>query len=162
MLTELTFCRKSSINISIDNRYYNRFIHLGRTIFPVNHNGASAFTIPTIFGIAHAQVRVLHSRDTSHPICDLSRIIATRQLDAVTVPSTHYVSNNCIYFQPHLFAGTNSIAIDLMTLKDGFFSQHRHQPWATSNPAISSCWLLWMPMIAQWLKQSTCSRKYVA
>ena len=40
MLTEPTFCRNSSINISIDNRYDNRFIHLGRPIFTVNHNGA--------------------------------------------------------------------------------------------------------------------------
>ena len=39
MLTEPTFCRNSSINISIDNRYDNRFIYLGRPIFTVNHNG---------------------------------------------------------------------------------------------------------------------------
>ena len=41
MLTELTFCRKASINISIDNRYYNWFIHLRRPIFPVKHNVAA-------------------------------------------------------------------------------------------------------------------------
>ena len=40
MLTERKFCRKSSINIVIDNRYCNRFIHLGRPIFAVNPNGA--------------------------------------------------------------------------------------------------------------------------
>ena len=44
MLTEPTFCRNSSINISIDNRYDNRFIHLGRPIFTVNHNGACVYT----------------------------------------------------------------------------------------------------------------------
>ena len=44
MLTEPTFCRSSSINISIDNRYDNRFIHLGRPIFTVNHNGACVYT----------------------------------------------------------------------------------------------------------------------
>ena len=43
MLTEPTFCRNSSINISIDNRYYNRFIHLRRPIFTVNHNGACVY-----------------------------------------------------------------------------------------------------------------------
>ena len=43
MLTELTFCRESSINISIDNRYYHRLIHIRRLIFPVNHNGASVY-----------------------------------------------------------------------------------------------------------------------
>ena len=59
------------------------------------------------------------------PICDLSRIIATPQLHAFTVPSTHYVSHNCIYVRSHLFAGTDSIAIDLKTMKDWLFSQHR-------------------------------------
>ena len=57
MFTEPTFCRNSSINISIGNRYYDRFINLGRPIFSLNHSGASAatvFTIPTTFGIAHA------------------------------------------------------------------------------------------------------------
>ena len=43
MLTEPTFCRNSSINIPIDNRYDNRFIHLGRPIFTVNHNGACVY-----------------------------------------------------------------------------------------------------------------------
>ena len=43
MLTEPTFCRNSSINISIDNRYDNRFIHLGRPIFTVNYNGAGVY-----------------------------------------------------------------------------------------------------------------------
>ena len=37
MLTEPTFCRNSSINISIDYQYDNRFIHLGRPIFTMNH-----------------------------------------------------------------------------------------------------------------------------
>ena len=41
MLTELAFLRKSLINISIDNRYNNPFIHLGRPIFPVSQNGAA-------------------------------------------------------------------------------------------------------------------------
>ena len=43
MLTEPTFCRNSSMNISINNRYDNRFIHLGRPIFTVNHNGACVY-----------------------------------------------------------------------------------------------------------------------
>ena len=44
MLTEPTFCRNSSIKISIDNRYDNRLIHLGRPILTVNHNGACVYT----------------------------------------------------------------------------------------------------------------------
>ena len=43
MLTEPTFCRNSSINISIDNRYDNRFIHLRRPIFTLNHNGSCVY-----------------------------------------------------------------------------------------------------------------------
>ena len=82
------------------------------------------FTIPTKFGIAHACVRMLQLRGTGCSICDLSRMIATPQLDAFTVPSSHYVSNNLIYVWSHLFAGTDSIAIDLMTMEDWLFSQH--------------------------------------
>ena len=66
-------------------------------------------------------------------------IITTQQLDAPIVPSTHYVFNNCVYFQSHLVAGTSSIAIDLMTMNDIFRSiGHQHSD-------ISSCWLLWTP-----------------
>ena len=79
------------------------------------------FTIPTTFRIAHARVRMLHSWGTGRSICDLSRIIATRQLDAFTVLSSHYVSHNFIYVRSHLFASTDSIAIDLMTMEDWLF-----------------------------------------
>ena len=36
LLTEHKFCRKSSRGISIDIRFCNRFINLGRPIFPLN------------------------------------------------------------------------------------------------------------------------------
>ena len=66
-----------------------------------------------------------------------SAIIATRQLQlhALTVSPTHYVSNNWIYFQSHLLAGKNSIEMNLMTMKDQFFSRHR-------PPAICHFFLL--------------------
>ena len=54
MLTEPMFSCNTSVNISTDNRYYNRF-SLGRPIFTVNHNGASVFTSPITLGIAHAR-----------------------------------------------------------------------------------------------------------
>ena len=66
-----------------------------------------------------------HEAPVGHSICDLSRIIATRQLDTFTVPSSHHISNNCIYVRSHLFAGRDSIVIDLMTMEDWLFSQHR-------------------------------------
>ena len=45
LLTERTFCRKLSRNISVDSRYCNRFINTGRPIFSLNHSGASAATV---------------------------------------------------------------------------------------------------------------------
>ena len=87
------------MNISIDNRYCNRFIHIGRQIFSVNHSGASVYNPDDILERAWA---VLHSRDTTHQIFDPSRIIATRQLDALNVPWSHNISNNCIYIYSHL------------------------------------------------------------
>ena len=68
MLTEPTFCRNSSINILIDNRCDNRFIHLGRPIFTVNHNGACVYTTDYTWD---RDMHVLHSRGTAHPICEL-------------------------------------------------------------------------------------------
>ena len=149
LLTELTFCHKSSMNISIDNRYCNRFIHLWRPIFPMNHNGSSRCLQSRSHLVSHMRLSVLHSRSTGHPNCDWGRIVATQQLDSFTVPSTHYVSNNCIYFQSHLFAGTNSVAIDSITMKYWyFFLCIAHQ-----QSAISCCWLLWLPVIAKWLQK---------
>ena len=87
------------MNMSIDNRYCNRFIHIGRPIFSVNRSGASVYILDDIWERACA---VLHSRGTAHPICDPSRIIATRQLNALTVPWSHNVSNNCIYIHSYL------------------------------------------------------------
>ena len=112
------------MNLSIDSPYCNRFIHIGRQTFSVNRSGAS-FTIPTTFGNAHA--RWLHSRGTAHQICDPSRIIAIRQLNALTVPWSHNVSNDCIYIHSHLLVGTNSIAINLITEKDRFLLSIGHQ-----------------------------------
>ena len=99
LLAERWFCRKSSMNMSIDNRYCNQFIHIGRPIFSVNRSSASVYNPDDISGRACA---VLHSRRTAHPICDPSRIIATWQLNALTVPWSHNVSNNCIYIHSYL------------------------------------------------------------
>ena len=87
------------MNMSIDNRYCNRFIHIGRPIFSVNRSSASVYNPDDIWERA---CTVLHLRGTAHPICDPSRIIATRQLNALTVPWSHNVSNNCIYIHSYL------------------------------------------------------------
>ena len=149
MLTELTSCHKSSTNISIDNRYYNRFIQLGRLIFPLKYNSAALITIPTTFGMAHARVTLARNRSPNlRPESD-HRYSTARCFDCF---ANHYVSNNCFYVWSHVFAGTDSIAIDLMTMKDWLFSQHRPPaPRHQQSCHISSCWLLWLPVIAQWL-----------
>ena len=87
------------MNMSTDNWYCNRFIHIGRPIFSVNRSGASVYNPDDIWEPA---CTVLHSRGTAHPVCDPSRIIAARQLNALTVPWSHYFSKNCIYAQSHL------------------------------------------------------------
>ena len=88
------------MNMSIDNRYCNRFSHIERQIFSVNRSGAYVHNPNDIWECACA---VLHSRCTAHSICDPSWIIATRQLDALTVSWSHNVSNNCINIHSCLF-----------------------------------------------------------
>ena len=74
-LTEYKFCRKLSMSISIDSRYCNRFINLGRPIFPLNHSGASA---AMVYNPNNIQDRAcLGVTLALSPICDPSRINAT-------------------------------------------------------------------------------------
>ena len=84
---------------------------------------APVFTLPTTLGIAHARVTLARHRLPN--LRTRCRIIATQQLDSLTVPSTPYVFSNCIYFLSHLLGGTNTIAIDFNGHERLFFSQHR-------------------------------------
>ena len=145
------------MNISTNNRYCNRFIsHFERPIFSVPSQRWLCLQSRQRLGTRiRVSIRQRYTRDPPiSPSCDPDRIFATRQLDALTVPWTHYVFNNCIFNSPTCFAGTNSIAIDLITMKDRFFSQHR-------PPAIrhfsNSCDPMWLHN-----DHSTGSRKYVA
>ena len=127
------------MNMSIDNRYCNRFIHIGRPILSVNRSDASVYNPDDIWERAYA---VLHWRGTAHPICDQSRIIATRQLNALTVPWNHTISNNCIYIHSYLLRWYKLNCNRFNRCKRLiFFLSIGHQPRATSdNPAtISSC-----------------------
>ena len=111
----LKFFRKLSRRISIDSRYCNRFINLGRPIFPLNHSGASAatvFTIPTTFGIAHARCYTRAERATQS-----ATRVGSSLLDSLTVPSTHYVPKIVFAFSPICRASTNSIAIYLIIMR---------------------------------------------
>ena len=100
---------------------------------------------------------VLYSRGTAHSICDPSRIIATRALNALTVPWSHYVSINCVYKQSHLLRWYKRYWNRFNHRESPIFLSIGHQ----RQSAISSCC---EPgdQIAQWLEHTTCSRKYVA
>ena len=135
MLTELAFCCKSSkkfqsiLDITIDlltseDRYFPWITTSPHCVYNPDHIWDCAYT---------CRVTVVRHRSPNlRPEC---RIIATWQFNALIVLSTYYVSSNCIYFQSHLCAGTNSIAINLITMKDYLFSQHR-------PPAIPHFFLL--------------------
>ena len=132
MFTEPTFCRNSSINISIGNRYYNRFINLGRPIFSLNHSGASAatvFTMSTTFGIAHAPCYTRAERATQS-----AARVGSSLFDFLTVPSTHYVHKIVFTFSPICRACKNSIVIYLIVMRDLIFFSASAR---TSNPPLS-------------------------
>ena len=135
LLTEHKFCRKLSRSISMDSRYCNRFINLGRLIFPLNHSGASVgtvFTIPTTFGIAHVGCYTRTERATK-----FATRVGSSLLDSFTVPSTHYVHKIVCTFSLICRACTNSIAIYLIIMRDFIFlCIGPHQ-----QSAISSGWL---------------------
>ena len=102
------------MSISIDSRYCNRLINLGRPIYPLNHSGASAatvFTIPTTFCIAHARCYPRAERATQS-----ATQAGSSQLDSLTVPSTIVFT-----FSPICRDCTNSIAIYLIIMRDFIF-----------------------------------------
>ena len=142
MLTEPAFCRNSSINISIDNRYDNDLFTSGDRYSPWITT-APVFTIPTTLGIAHARVTL--ARHRSPNLRTGCRIIITQQLDSLTVPSTPYVFNNFLLLVPpacwyklhcNRFNGHERL----------FFSAS-----APNNPPFLPVGALWLPVIAQWL-----------
>ena len=99
-LTEHKICRKSSRSISIDNRFCNRFINLGRPIFSLNHSGASAATVFTFpDNIRDRACAVLHSRWAGHPICGPSWIIIIWFSYCSVNPLR---LQNCIYLQSNM------------------------------------------------------------
>ena len=135
LLTEHTCCCRLSRSSSIDSRYCNRFINIGRPIFLWNHSGASAatvFTTQTTFGIAHARCYTRVELPT-----EAATRVGSSLLDSLTVPSTHFVPKIVFTFSPICHACTNSIAIYLIIMRDFIFlCIDPHQQTAIS--AISS------------------------
>ena len=107
MLTEPALCGNSSINISIDNRYWNRFIHLEDRYFPWITTAPMCLQSGPHLG---SRMHVLHSRGTGHPICDLS--VGSSLLDslmlllfcqAITSPIIVFASSpTCLLAQTQL------------------------------------------------------------
>ena len=154
------------MSISIDSRYCNRFINLGRPIFPLNHSGASAatvFTIPTTFGIAHARCYPRAERATQS-----ATQVGSSQLDSLTVPSTHYVPKIVFTFSPICRACTNSIAIYLIIMSDFIFlCIGPHQQSAIHVFLLVGCDSLWRQAAepVSWLRNDLSiprAPKYVA
>ena len=106
------------MNMSIDNRYCNRFSHIGRPIFSVNRSGAYVYN-PTIFGNAHVRCYTRNAPLTQSATQVGSLPLHSSMLwlfhEAITSPIIVFTSI------PAYFAGTNSIAIVLITVKDLFF-----------------------------------------
>ena len=129
MLTEPTFCRNSSINISIDNRCDNRFIHLRRPIFTANHNGACVYNSAYTWD------------GTAHPICERgvgSSLLNSSILLLFRQPLTSSIivftsSPTCLLVQTQL--------------------QSIQWPWASvpNNLPFLPVGMLWLPVIAWWL-----------
>ena len=118
------------MSISIDSRYCNRFINLGRLIFPLNHNGASVatvLTIPTTFGIAHVRCYT-HTERAAQSATQ----VGSSLLDSLTVPSTNYVPKIVFTSSSIYRACTNSIAIYLIIMRDLIFpciGPHQQSPF---------------------------------
>ena len=137
LLTEHTFCRRLSRSSSIDSRYCNRFINLGRPIFPLNHSGASAatvFTIPTTFGIAHVRCYTRVERPTQS-----ATRVGSSLLDSLTVPSTHFVPKIVFAFSPISRACTNSIVMYSIIMRDFIFLCIGPHQQSTISAISSGC-----------------------
>ena len=135
-LTEHTFSRRLSRSSSIDSRYCNWFINLGRPIFPLTHSSASAatvFTIPPTFGIVHVRCYTCAERATQS-----ATRVGPSLFDSLTVPLTHFVPKIVFAFSPICRACTNSIAIYLIIMRDfTFLCIGPHQQSAISS---GCCW----------------------
>ena len=107
------------------------------------------FTISTTFGNAHARCCTREAPLTQAATQVGSSLLDSSMLrlfrEATMSPLIVFTSSTTC------FAGTNSIGIDLITVKDRFFLSIGHQ----RTSAISSC-------CKPTNQHSTCSRKYVA
>ena len=113
------------LNILIDNQHCNWFTNIRRSIFSVNHSGASAstvFTILTTFGTAHAR----HCYSRAELFTQSATQVRWSLPNVLTVPSNHYISNIVFTFNLICCAFTHSIAISLIINRDFFLCIGHH------------------------------------
>ena len=123
LLTEHKFCRKLSRSISIDIRYCDRFINLGRPIFPLNRSGALAATVfTTTFGIAHARCNTRIERATK-----FATRVGSSLLDSFTGSVNPLRTQNCMYLQSNLSC--------LYKLNCNIFNHHERLYFSLHRPA---------------------------
>ena len=136
------------MNMSIDNRHCNRFIHIGRPIFSVNRSGASVYNPEDIWERAcvhqDKMCGVTLARHCSFKLGPKSdhRYSTAQCSDCSVKPIIVFTSiHTC-------FAGTNSIAINLITVKDRFFffsaSATSPGPPATIRPPFLLVVIRWL------------------
>ena len=132
------------MSISIDSRYCNWFINLGRPIFPLSHSGASATTVFTIpENIRDRTCAVLHSRWVGRAICNPSRLIATWFSYCSLNPLR---PQNCIYLQSDLSC--------LYKLNCNIFNHHKRFYFSLHLPAPAIRHFFWLAVIAGWWRQA--------
>ena len=98
------------------------------------HNGHDGVSNHNPNDIWERACAVLHSRGTAHSICNPSRIIATVDSSMLWLFREAIMSPLIVFTSsPTCFAGTNSIGIDLITMKDRFFLSIGPRASATSD-----------------------------
>ena len=139
LLTKHWLCRKSSMNISVDNRYCSRFIHIYRPIFNVNRSGVPVFNSDHI--CKRACTHRFYTRET--PVTQsATRVELSRQNSSIPllfrVP-THYVSNTLFTttVQPTLLVKTQLQSIKSAWKNDFFNIRDQQQSaifsWSQSH-----------------------------
>ena len=110
-------------------------------------------------------LKKFHPSKNPDPICDPSPIITTRQLNALTVPWSHNVSNNCIYIHSYLLRWYKLNCNQFNHCERPIFFSSQHRPPAQGHQRQSGChfFLLWSGDCAMTLAfhvlQKICSMK---
>ena len=97
-----------------------------------------------------SRMRVLHSRGTAHPICELG-VWSSLLNSSILLLFRQPLTSSMIVFSPTCLHKLNC---------NRFYAHERlfFSASAPNNPPFLPVGALWLPVIAQWLEHSTCSR----